>query len=357
MVIVKSIDIEDFRGVRRLKEPLELGKFNILLGRNCIGKSSILQALFLVNLPCDEVQLPLYTMSSKSYLKALSGKWNYLIYGYSGDAHLTFKLQTKGLRKAVVTKNFSTQGEFSSASEETLLKLGKGELNLKIFLSASTESVNCKIDEENLTQEKLRELAIMLNPEGQLLGIYIPNDTNFYKLLHEYAYKNMDGITKRGLHVKVFQEFLRETISDKFTEVFPRENELYARKELKDTVLYIRLNDLGEGVKRGVLTFFAIEYLNPAIILWDDIEVAAHPSLLDATIKWLTESERQVVLSTHSVDVLESFVRVEPRDAKVIMLKKDKEDIITYKSLTLDEVEDLLDKGIDPRKIVEGTVP
>jgi predicted ATPase len=117
------------------------------------------------------------------------------------------------------------------------------------------------------------------------------------------------------------------------------------------------LNDLGEGVKRGVLTYFSIEYLNPAIILWDDIEVAAHPSLLDATIKWLAESDRQVVLSTHSVDVLESFVRVEPKEAKVIMFKKDKEDIISYKSLTLDEVEDLLDKGIDPRKIVEGTVP
>jgi len=205
--------------------------------------------------------------------------------------------------------------------------------------------------------DQYRELVGSLNPTGSVLALYIPSGSYAYERLHEFSYKNIDGIVKKGLHVKVFKDLLNGVVYDKFTEVFPRENELYVRKELEDNVVYVRLNDLGEGVKRFILTYFAVEYLNPALILWDDIEFAAHPSLLDTLMRWLAGSGRQVVVATHSVDVLESVVRVEPKDARVILLRKDAGDVVHYRSLELDELEGLLSKGLDPRALVEGLVP
>jgi len=67
--------------------------------------------------------------------------------------------------------------------------------------------------------------------------------------------------------------------------------------------------------------------------LWNDIEIAMHPSLMDTLLKWLTDSNRQVVIATHSFDVLRSLTLIKPRDAKVILLRKDDNDVIHHKSL------------------------
>jgi len=91
-------------------------------------------------------------------------------------------------------------------------------------------------------------------------------------------------------------------------------------------------------------------------VLWDDIEVAMHPSLMDTLLKWLADSNRQIVIATHSFDVLRSLTLIEPRDAKVILLRKDDNDVIHHKSLETDELEEILEKGIDPRAVIESLV-
>jgi predicted ATPase len=89
------------------------------------------------------------------------------------------------------------------------------------------------------------------------------------------------------------------------------------------------------------------------MVLWDGVEVAMHPSLLDTALDWLARSDRQVVVSAHSIDVLNSVTLIEPRDAQIVMLWKDGNDIVYFRSLEIDEVEDLLDKHIDIRTLIE----
>lgn len=137
-------------------------------------------------------------------------------------------------------------------------------------------------------------------------------------------------------------------------EVFPGPgSELYARKEAEGKVLYTRLKDFGEGVKRFTLIYLVTELLNPLMVLWNDVEVAMHSSLLDTALDWLARSDRQVVVSTHSIDVLNSVTLIEPRDAQTVMLWKDGNDIVYFRSFEIDEVEDLLDKHIDIRTLIE----
>jgi len=97
MRLVKSVDIRDFRGIRRLEKPLELGEFNVLLGRNCSGKSSILQALFLLTMPFRGASVPPYASSAIELIEHLVGGSNRLVYGYSGEAEAGFELGVKGV--------------------------------------------------------------------------------------------------------------------------------------------------------------------------------------------------------------------------------------------------------------------
>ena len=362
MRLVKSVDIRDFRGIRRLEKPLELGEFNVLLGRNCSGKSSILQALFLLTMPFRGASVPPYASSASELIEHIVGGWNRLVYGYSGNAeiNLEFKMRVF-IRRKFFYYSSSTPPRISSIffNENEVSDVMMNRLRI-LITSEGGVSAEVEIEESgkhDLNTEQYKILVGSLNPTGSVLALYIPSGSYAYERLHEFSYKNVDSIVKKGLHVKVFKDLLNGVVYDKFTEVFPRENELYVRKELEDNVVYIRLNDLGEGVKRFILTYFAVEYLNPLLILWDDIEFAAHPSLLDTLMRWLAGSGRQVVVATHSVDVLESVVRVEPKDARVILLKKDAGDVVHYRSLELDELEGLLSKGLDPRALVEGLVP
>ena len=78
------------------------------------------------------------------------------------------------------------------------------------------------------------------------------------------------------------------------------------------------------------------------MILWDDIEVAAHPSLIQSILEWLASSKRQVIISTHSIDVLHTLTLARPKDCKVIVLRKSTDDIVNHKAFSLDEVEEFL---------------
>ena len=203
--------------------------------------------------------------------------------------------------------------------------------------------------------EFIRELGCSL--ERNLIAFYIPNSTRYYrrKLLNFILRDNvLRWIEKHGFHRKV-TEMLSEVVYDKFTELLLRRDRLCLRKEVNGSIgpLYIDIDSLGEGVRRFVLIYLAIEYLDPRIVLWDDVEVAMHPSFLGVLIKWLSSSDRQVVLTTHSIDVLYALTVVRPEDCRVIILRKTPSDEVEWKALSLDELEEFFESGVDIRKIVD----
>lgn len=60
-----------------------------------------------------------------------------------------------------------------------------------------------------------------------------------------------------------------------------------------------------------------LEAVKPKIVLWDDFEVFAHPSLIETLLKWLTEEDWQVVLSTHSIDILYALLSIKKNTRKI----------------------------------------
>jgi predicted ATPase len=354
-MLVSSIDVKEFRGIKAFAKPLELRTFNVLVGRNNVGKSSILQALYLLS---DRAEP--YGDEPHIFLAKLVGAQ--LVYGYTGRAEISYEFGSKITLENVVIGGSS----FDRLGVEGLKLIINGYSIEQRRYRVVSGAVHEFAGNEYVTmQTGGRTVAVPLHQvvmERLSLGrrspvLYIPNTTEAFNALHSFVYNSFGEAVKRGLNVNIAREYLNKVVYDRFTEVFPGPgNELYARKEVGDGVLYVRLKDLGEGIKRFVLAYLAIEILNPALVLWDDIEVALHPSLAYTLLKWLAESGRQVVIATHSIDVLESVVIANPKDAHVILLKKDANDIVYHKTLDIDEVEEILEKSIDIRAIIEGVV-
>lgn len=318
---VKNLDLTEFRGVRALKKPLTLKKFNLIIGRNNTGKTSLLEALSLLPHPLAYHPRPMETEEAKiSTLTSLHGisEEVALVYGGEGEACLRFMVN----------------------SSKVIIEIGKG----KRLFTANGEKFGDSDADKAAKKLKLERDEV----------VFIPNSEEFLSTIEERLYKEWSMVEKSEAHFTLAQQIGVST-GEKLTEVTPRFSELCLRKVRNGIPIYVRVKDQGSGVRRALLVMLWIESLKPKLILWDDFEASMHPSLIRFALEWLAKGKWQAVLTTHSLDVLGYFADIESdKDAQLIMLGKDRNDVLDYEVYSPSEVDKLLNANTDPRKLAEA---
>ena len=325
-VLVEKLDVREFRGVRGFAKPLELDRFTVLVGRNNVGKTAILEALYMLTCPLRACAPAPYGKPPIDLVGELHGGFASIVYGYYGVARLGYELAWGKPRHV----------EFKVDHRG----------NVRVFLDGEEKGLDVYI-------RLLESMGFGL--ERNIVALYIPDDSRAYEMLLGFARRDevVRWAEKEGYNVRVVRELVSKVVYDVFTEVVPYRDTLSLRSEVSGKTIYVDLRSQGEGVKRLILAYYAIEYLNPKLVLWDDVEVAAHPGLVEVLLDWLARSGRQVVLSTHSVDVLRAIVDLDLENCRVVVLRKRRDDVVEWRALEVDEVEELLDSGLDIRKLVD----
>jgi predicted ATPase len=336
-LLIHSLNLKEFRGIIKCEKPLEFSEFTVLVGRNNCGKSSILEALSLF--PTPDYYLPYATQKKVDFVSSLHSGKSSLVYGYSGyasieytteDTHFRWLLDENGMMREFAVKDKGT--EFTTIEPFAFLptvfkKYIKGGPNLSVGDMISR------------------------------LVFFMPNDTSFMNDLSARTSieANQRMMTKLGAHFRVMGELINKCIDDKYTEILLVSPQLSVRKERADgQPLYINIKDLGDGIKKAAITSLWLEAINPPLVLWDDFEGSAHPSLVRELLKWLSKKKWQVVLSTHSIDVLNSLVEVGPKETKIIQLRKGNDDVLHHETLNIHQLEDIMDSSQDPRMMVDS---
>ena len=221
----------------------------------------------------------------------------------------------------------------------------------------SEGSFEMAIDGKRITDAK-RAIEKLIDELGEAskdrlysYAAFIPNNDSFMQSLALGLVDNWDDVEKTEAHSTIIREYIVRAVADKLTEASLRKDYIVVRKELPKTAAYIKLADLGDGVERFLTAALWIETIKPKVILWDDLEAALHPQMVDVILEWLANGEWQIVASTHSIDVLEAFANADIKDGKVIQLWKSSDDVLDWKGLTVDELNELLESGMDARKI------
>jgi len=251
------LDIEEFRGIRKTAEPLKFTKFNVLIGRNNTGKTSILEALYLLANPWSDYLAPLIGRGRPNFIADLHGGKKSLVYGYTGRCKLTYKVL---------------------------------ELTVTMELDQNwVTEVKVNGTRKNSYKEYSEELARCLRVDVEYvhnLTFYIPGSSSFLKTLWGSLMNVWDSIVKMGIHKRIVKELIVPTVYDRFTEILIERGSLKLRKEVDEELgsLYIDIADIGDGIKRIITAVLALEYVKPKLVLWDDIEIAAHPGLLEAVL-------------------------------------------------------------------------
>jgi len=324
-MFVSQMEMQEFKGIKKCDKPLRFSKFTLLIGRNNSGKSSVLEAISLLPLPLT-YSLSYYGKTRIDLLSDLHGGKSSLVYGYSGYASIRYLIENEFWR--LMIKDNGAVDTFIGEEKETRDIVARVASTLGVV--ANVETINNMV-------------------------FFIPNDTQLMNVLHSTLQKERywSLVTKLGANVSVARQLINECVDDRYTEVFFTP-ELRLRKEFPDKrVLYVKMKDLGDGVEKASLVALWLEALKPALVLWDDFEASAHPTLVRVLLNWLGKKDWQVVLSTHSIDVLNYLLDVKPKDAKVIQLKKTFSDVLIHQDLSLDELESLFEANQDPRMLVD----
>lgn len=322
-MLIKELNIKEFRGIKNCSENIKLSKFTLLIGRNNSGKSSILEALSLLPSPNSSI-IPFKNYTRLSLLDKLHYSRTSLIYGYAGKAHISYWLDKNKTWHIEVLDNGKSRAYYIKDGKEKY----PGREDIAKYFGVNQETLDS-------------------------ISFFIPNHTELLDSLQKIDEKTKNVMVKEKAHIRA-TKLINECIDDKYTEILLLEGPLRARKELVDNYYYIYLKDLGDGIEKAIITILWIETLKPKILLWDDFEATMHPSLIKHMLKYLSKKDMQIVLSTHSIDVLYELLELKLKDTIILQLYKDKNDALHYQTINMDELQDIMDANIDPRLLIDA---
>ncbi len=327
---IESINIKEFRGIKKLSSPIKFNKYNVIVGRNNSGKSALLDALSLLPFPDATIGTDKYTFFNESKLNFVRRRYDRpdsVLYGYVGESTIDYIFNKKQITFNIKPYNLDTEVIY----QEQRMKLNNEQKNAILI-----------------------DMNISISESGSYV-LYIPYTKELIdkisKIITQDNCKNL--IIKEKIHMNIMKTLITKYVDDNFTE-FLFTPELELRKEYSDkSSSYVSLKDMGTGVQKISILGLWIELMNPKVILIDDIETFIHPSMLKGFMSWLKNKDIQVIMVTHSIDVLNIISDIGDNDTNVIQVEKNTDDILSHNIITFDSLINLFDANVDPRLLSE----
>lgn len=306
---LSTIDINNFRGIKETSEPIPLDNLTVIIGRNGTGKSSFLEALYTFvggQDPIDNSYRARSIVDDKSR--------NSLAHHYTGTSEICAEIGNYEVKTRLEDRVMEVSIDGDDYGNE--LPLGK-------FSTGNSD------------------------PDRNQWNLFFTPERDYEDQLTSLS-RYTNEITKLGIHEKV-ANFLSDSTNLNLTEVYLEHNEIRVHPEDQSPFL-LPLEDLAHGLLKTAPAYVAGEYFNPNYIIWDDIEAALHPKLLDQIFGWLADMDSQVIVATHSMDALLATLNVESDDVSVLQLEATDDRILHFESLAKEELRSYIDKaGHDPR--------
>jgi hypothetical protein len=331
--VIKRLRLENFKGV--VEGEVELDKLTILVGPNNSGKTTILEALFLAPNPLRLVPYvpQIAVQLLLEYHKTLFEKGYTFLFNKYIAKNMVIKVDERELlftkdiggRIAIYT-NYSPPGY----SLPRYILYGRELFGLGSLLPDSYV--------DGLLDVLLADNTLLLS-------------TKLVKFAYEYLQNKWIEILNTGVPSLIAKDVSR-FVSDEYWNISA---EPFMAGSMTFYVLLadgtrIRLGDLGAGVNLYIINRLLYEHYKPEVVLWDDLETHFNPRLLSHVIEWfadLVEEGKQVIVSTHSLEVVEKICAY-VNDATVLLTSL-RDGKLKVRRVKPDELEEWAKAGIDPR--------
>ncbi len=322
--MIRKIRFQDFRGIR--EGELELSPLTVLIGANGSGKTTVLEALLLTHGARSLYGKTIFHILSEMH-ETLTSK---------GILHLIHKYGSQNKKALIKLENDSGWKNFLIKLIGDTLTIGMSESGNEAFYQiASLNKYN---------------MGGTYNDTIYLYNVLFIRD-NLLKDIYHFINVNWIELSASGLTTRIassLSKIIGLDITDILNEPFIGGS--YALMVRLGDGSRIRLGDLGEGIQLLIAFSLLVEYMNPDLILWDDIEAHMNPrSLVYIANKLvdLVDNGKQVVVTTHSIEAARLLSGIAEK-ARIVKLELTGGYLKTT-PLSYEKLEKYIDLGIDVR--------
>jgi len=337
---VSKITFTDFKGIR--KGDVDLERFTILIGRNNSGKSSVLEALFLLPIPNRETPYGDALSTIRSLHDTLESRsFSFLLKDYISEECRVEYIMRRGVR--AVFSCAPVDGAIDA--EMSWFKGQNRAASMRLRLGERPELLHPRVHEVSEIRKRLKSLGV---PETLLIH------PGLVQAGWDYIQAHWERVTQRGLDREVARELSRlvggNYVGMTLEPLLKKKISLNLQDEEGRR---IRLGDLGDGAQILATVMLLVQLTRPNLLLWDDLEAHMNPQLLTFTLRWLDElavGGVQVVASTHSLEVLRYASQLlSDREWFGVRLLTLRDGELKPIPLTRDQLDELLAAGVDVR--------
>lgn len=314
----KKIEIKNFRGIKELKVE-NLKKFNVFVGDNGSGKTSILDAVY-ISINPNNPDLSRKTNTFRNIDEASERFWKSLFYSFDSNNNISINcLSTEnGKRNLQIKPMFEFQkeeylksfGKVSKTSSDSKMK--KNIIGLNINFNVNGKKYKSGISQQ---EQKMPDGGVLfrLLPKANeeynelLTGVYANSSTIRDQNNMTEALNNIINLKKQKEVVKFLRNF-EKSISDIQFDSSRRIN--IFDDDFDESVL---LNTYGDGLVRG-LSYYLSALNNNNIILIDEVENGLHWSKQMVVFEYLYKiseefKDVQFFMTSHSYDTVKSLYK------------------------------------------------
>lgn len=344
--MISEVYISGFRGIREGRLT-DLKQITVLVGRNGVGKSSILEALYLIS-ACAESKDEVRGTEKLDYVvsrRGSRGDWDNSrgLLWYMGDTENPIEVRI-GLKGAT--------REFIIAPVEGKYKpVRLKERNYLIDLETYRLSEGI-IDIYNMRYVELpseyREIRKFLS--GILFIDWFT--TRHPEIVEKYAWPRL--LAKR-LDKRIV-EFLKEEFepdAEGLTYAPSGEDRYHLAVQTAKTA--VRVDDLGDGARTALLASMLVLAYRPTVLLLEEPELHLHPAGMYTYMKFLVKLAKeigfQIIATTHSLELIQIVQRLAKEsgvEASVLYLERE-DGVLRARSFSVEDVEAMRKMGFDVR--------
>lgn len=294
--MIKGIEIKNFRGIQKSK--IEgFSQVNLFFGKNNCGKSSLLEALFLV---CGQSNplLPASINAMRTYNRISEQDIRYFFYKMDTSQEIsisTFGDQERHL--AISAFRQASDVDVNNVSTELLQQYG-----LKLRFSTNEGEFNSEVQYDTHDPNKIEQ-------KSQVDSRYIEKLKCMYLSPRYDSNASLEGL--QNIYLNKDEEFLAEAL--KLLEPTAKDPVFIENVMLVDIGLSQRIpiNLMGDGIRKIVSFLTSIYACRGGVVLFDELSNGFHHSVMkpmwDIVIRAAVKNNVQVFATTHDNDSIRGF--------------------------------------------------
>lgn len=314
--MLEKINIENYRCYN--EHEIDFKNLSIIVGKNNAGKSTLIEALRLVSLALSRFRSVVY---------------------HTPPSWLDLPLIAKGINPSLKSLGFNTENLFHNYGDAPSIITAKfsNHLTVKIYIGYNAE-LFCTLLDSQGNYVTTKGVANQLNiPQVNILPQITPIEKEETILGREYVRQNLaSDLASR--HFRNQLALLYESFP-KFSELAEKSwNGLRIRSfegrdgmPGSDDKLSLLIQDgnfvseigwMGSGLQMWLqIMWFLSRVDENEVIILDEPDVYMHPDLQRKLIRLLRDKYKQVIVSTHSIEIISE---VEPLNILIIDKQKEK---------------------------------